>query len=71
MGGNPDIAYPSFMIKQIMDIHNSFEDGIRIRIRRFEQLFENTTLYNKLRSEILKCQLDYNTRRDSHGAFLL
>jgi hypothetical protein len=71
MGGNPDIAYPSFMIKQIMDIRNSFEDGIRIRIRRFEQLFENTTLYNKLRSEILKCQLDYNTRRDSHGAFLL
>jgi hypothetical protein len=53
MGGNPDIADFSFIIKQIIDTRNSYEDGTRTRIRRFEQLFENTTPFNQLRSEIL------------------
>jgi hypothetical protein len=52
MGGNPSIADPSFMMKQIMDTRNSCEDGIRTRIRRFEQLFKNTTPFYQLHSEI-------------------
>jgi hypothetical protein len=53
MGGNPGIADPSFTMKQIKDIRNSCVNRIRTRKIHCEQLLENTTAFNKLRSEIL------------------
>jgi hypothetical protein len=70
MSGNPDIANPSFMKKQIMDALDSYEDGTRTRICRIEQLFENMTLFNQLRSEILYRQIDNSVGRVSHGVFI-
>jgi hypothetical protein len=36
-----------------MDLFNSGENRIRTRIWRFEQLLENKTDFNQLRSELL------------------
>jgi hypothetical protein len=52
MGGNPNTADP-FTMQQIMDLLNSGENRIRTRIWRFEQLLEDTTAFNQLRSELL------------------
>ena len=51
-GGNPNTADP-FMMQQIMDLFNSSENRIRTWKRFFEQLLENTTAFNQLRSELL------------------
>ena len=51
-GGNPNTADP-FMMQQIMDLLNSGENRIRTRICRFEQLLEDTTAFNQIRSELL------------------
>ena len=51
-GGNPNTADP-FTMQQIMDLFNSGENRIRTRICRFEQLLEDTTVFNQLRSELL------------------
>ena len=51
-GRNPNTA-DSFTMQQIMDLFNSSENRIRTWKRFFEQLLENTTAFNQLRSELL------------------